>query len=113
MSLKLELLCQSCKCLQVKTNDYLLLGWMKWQYDPVNTVGCLSHIVISKMNYSTLFLMDVDERLRLMLMKCRCQSCHFICDDVRFGEWRNAVPSIGHFGGGDSMFEEKTIIRKC
>ena len=34
-------------------------------------------------------------RLRLMPMEFRCRGCQYICDDVKFGELRNAVPSKG------------------
>ena len=56
-------------------------------------------------------VLDVEvPRLRLMPMECRCRGCQCICDDVKFGESRNAVPSKGLFERRGQEVEENDIF---
>ena len=43
---------------------------------------------------------------RLMPIECRYRSYQCICDDVKFGESRNAVPSKGLFEGGGKKLKK-------
>ena len=52
-------------------------------------------------------VLDVEvQRLRPMPMECRCPSNQYICDNVKFGESRNAVPSKGLFEGGGKKLKK-------
>ena len=56
-------------------------------------------------------VLDVEvQRLRPMPMECRCPSNQYICDNVKFGESRNAVPSKGLFEGGGEKLKKMIFL---
>ena len=65
--------------------------------------------LLDSVSHSSEAPQGMEKVLRLRPMKCRCRRCHCLCDDVKFGELRSAVPSKGFLKEGGKMFEENEI----